>query len=562
MDRALRAELQRAVGVSKTRPETSGDARRRAREAGEAAIAVLRSEGYYDYHVEPGVIAGDMPTAFVRVTPGPRAIISGTKIVWDGAAPDAVAQAAAKSALALPAGRPGRAVEVLAAEGRVIAVLRKRGYADAAVRPRRVIVDHEDHTLQPTFRFAAGAVVRLDGVRVTSHGRTRPQWVATLAPWKKGAIYDPGKVARLDQRLRESGVYNSVTVALAPPEEAVDGLRPVVVSLSDRPQHTLELGGGYSTAEGAGVDAKWLVYNLLGRADTLSVTGRLAQIQQKLDAEIDLPDWLKADQVLKVGGDGFADTTDAYDDDGVAVRGSVEHHFTKTTYVSLGGDIDLDDTREKTSINANGISVGENLKLIVFSTTAAAFIDQSNDALNPTRGWRLQVQAEPTYVTGDRKLPYLKLTTQASGYLPFGSDASTVLAARVKFGSIIGGDIPDVPADRRFFAGGGGSVRGFNYQGVGPQLADGTPLGGDSLFESSFEVRQKVSGPWGVAAFIDAGSLGPTAAPDFSNMSVGAGVGVRYNLGFAPLRIDIATPVTRRPGDPYVQFYISIGQSF
>jgi translocation and assembly module TamA len=562
MDRMLRLALQRAVGVSKTRPETSGDARRRAREAGEAAIAVLRSEGYYDYHVEPGVIAGDTPTAVVRVTPGPRSVIGKTTIVWEGAAPDAAAQAAAGTALALPPGRPGQAAEVLAAEGRVVAALQKRGYADAAVRPRRVVVDHADHTLQPTFRFAAGPVVRLDGLRVVSRGRTRRAWVATLAPWKKGAVYDPRKVARLDQRLREAGVYNSVTVALAPPGEAVGGLRPVIVSLSDRPPRTVELGGGYSTAEGAGVDAKLAFYNLLGRADTLSITGRLAQIQQKLDAELDLPDWLSADQVLKVGGDGFADTTVAYDDDGVGVRASVEHHFTKTTYLALGGDIDLDDTREKTAINANGIAVGENLKLLVFSTMAAAFLDESNDALNPTRGWRLQVQAEPTYVTGDRTLPYLKLTTQASGYLPIGADASTVLAARIKFGSIIGGDIPGVPADRRFFSGGGGSVRGFNYQGVGPQLADGTPLGGDSLFESSFEVRQKVNGPWGVAAFVDAGSLGPTAAPDFSNVAVGAGLGVRYNLGFAPLRIDIATPVTRRKGDPYVQFYLSIGQSF
>jgi translocation and assembly module TamA len=137
-----------------------------------------------------------------------------------------------------------------------------------------------------------------------------------------------------------------------------------------------------------------------------------------------------------------------------------------------------------------------------------------------------------------------------------------VLAARLKLGSIVGGDIPAVPADRRFFAGGGGSVRGFNYQGVGPQLSDGTPLGGDSLFETSFELRQHVTGPWSVVGFVDAGSLGPTLVPDFQDVSVGAGVGVRYNLGFAPLRVDIATPVTRRKGDPLFQLYLSIGQNF
>ena len=103
---------------------------------------------------------------------------------------------------------------------------------------------------------------------------------------------------------------------------------------------------------------------------------------------------------------------------------------------------------------------------------------------------------------------------------------------------------------------------GFSYQGVGPQLSDGTPVGGLSLFEGSFEVRQHVKGPWGAAAFIDTGSLGPTFVPDLNHLRVGAGVGVRYDLGFGPVRFDIATPINREHGDPIIQIYLSIGQSF
>jgi translocation and assembly module TamA len=425
-----------------------------------------------------------------------------------------------------------------------------------------VVVDHEDHTLAPTFHVAAGALVHLDGVKVIGKGRTRPQWVGALAAWKKGDAYAPAKVAKLEQRLRDSGVFNSVTVSLAPEDQSVQGLRPVVVSLADRPPHTIELGGGYTTSEGAGATAKWSAYNLLGRADTLTLTGRLAQIQQKADAELDLPDWRRADQKLTLGGDVFADNTSAYNDTGLGLRTNVERRFTRTTFMLFGGAIDAVDTREKTSINANGIPVGENLKLLIFSGLASFALDRSNDPLNPTSGWRVQFEADPTYVTGDRTLPYLKLQGQASGYFSFDADANTVLAGRVKLGSIVGGDIPAVPADRRFFAGGGGSVRGFGYQKVGPQLIDGTPLGGASLFESSVEVRQHVTGPWGVVGFIDAGSVGPSFTPDLKQVDVGAGVGVRYNLGFGPLRLDIATPVTRRKGDPWVEFYISIGQSF
>jgi translocation and assembly module TamA len=562
MDRALRLQIQKAVGTTKTKPATRLDARRRARDAGESAIAVLRSEGYYDYAVEPDVGEGDTPDAILRITPGPRSEVADAKIVWEGDAPDAQTLQAVAQALALPNGHPGRAADVVAAEGRLVAVLHKRGYSDAIARPREIVVDHADHTLQPTFHLTAGALVHLDGVKLVSHGKTHPGWVQSLVPWRSGSTYDPAKVAQLEQRLRDAGVYNSVTVALAPPEESVNGLRPVIVSVSDRPPHTLELGGGYSTSEGFGIDAKYILYNELGRADTVTFTGRLAQIQQKLDGELDLPDWGRADQIFKVGGDILGDDTSAYNDYGGGFRADIERHWTKTTYLTYGGAFDYVDTLEKDSVNNNGILVGEHLKLAIFSLLGAYTLDRSNDPLNPTRGWRLQVQAEPTYVTGDRVLPYLKLTGQVSGYLPLDSSGDTVLAARVKLGSIVGGDIPDVPEDRRFYAGGGGSVRGYSYQGVGPRLSDNTPIGGDSLFESSFEIRQHLSGPWGVAAFVDAGSLGPTFVPNFGQVSVGAGVGVRYNLGFGPLRVDVAVPVDHHSGDPWAQFYVSIGQSF
>jgi translocation and assembly module TamA len=562
IDRSLQAEISRAVGAEKTRPATRVDARRRAREAGEAAIAFLRSEGYYDYVVEPDVGEGEAPQPVLHVTPGPRSRIGQTALEWEGPPPDAATQAAALKALGLASGSPARAADVLAAEGRVDATLKARGYADAMVRPRRVVVDHAKHAMNPTLRFAAGALVRLDGVKVVGKGRTRPDWVRRLVPWKPGAVYSPAEVAKLDQRLRDASVYNSVTVALAAPGEAMDGLRPVIVSLGERAAHTVEVGGGYSTSGGAGVEAKWSTFNRLGLGDTVSFTGNLAQIQQKLDGELDLPDFGRADQIFKTGADIFADDTVAYNDDGLGVRAGVERHFTKTTFISMGGAIDSVDTREKTAINTNGIAVGQNLKLAIFSTSAGFALDRSNNLLNPTSGYRLQAEADPTYVTGDRTLPYLKVQGQVSGYLSFGPDASTVLATRLKLGSILGGDIPAVPTDRRFFSGGGGSVRGFEYQGVGPRLADGTPIGGDSLFETSFEVRRHITGPWGVAAFVDAGSLGRTAAPDFSHIDIGAGAGVRYNLGFGPLRLDLATPLTRRKGDAPVQFYLSIGQSF
>ena len=124
------------------------------------------------------------------------------------------------------------------------------------------------------------------------------------------------------------------------------------------------------------------------------------------------------------------------------------------------------------------------------------------------------------------------------------------------------GSIPAVPASRRFYSGGGGSVRGYAYQAVGPRFPDQSPEGGLSLIESSVELRQKITGPIGVVAFFDAGVLGATQTFQLNAPSSAVGVGARYDLGFAPLRADIAIPLNRRSGDAGFQVYLSIGQSF
>lgn len=174
----------------------------------------------------------------------------------------------------------------------------------------------------------------------------------------------------------------------------------------------------------------------------------------------------------------------------------------------------------------------------------------------------MEARLEPTLISGSNTLPYLRAQAQGTAYMPFGEKARTVLAGRVKVGSIIGGLIPEVPASRRFYSGGGGSVRGYAYQGIGPRLSDNTPEGGLSLTEASFELRQKLTARWGVVAFIDAGSIVSDPTPSFKDLSVGAGLGVRYDLGFGPIRADIAVPLNKRKGDPSFQVYLSIGQSF
>lgn len=560
-DRALREAIQRALAESDQPARSRSEARRRARQAGEDAIAVLRAEGYYAYTVEPDVSDGEPPAAVVKIAPGQVFLIADPQIAWSGSPPDEGVRQRAAAAMRLTEGEPGRSADIVGAEGRIVAQVAKLGYADVAPEPREVIVDHADHTVRPTFRIMAGELVRLDGVEVVTKGRTNPQWVARLAPWVAGDVYDPEDVAELERRLRDTAVYDSISVTLAGADKATaEGLRPVVVTLSDRRARTIELGAGYSTSEGAGVDARWIRYNQRSRADTTTYALRFAKLEQRLGAEISLPHWRRPQQTLKLNSSVFRNDTDAYNETGATIGVDLTRRRQTTAYRTFGVSFDLSQTKEQ--VSRNGSIAGRKLNLATLAGLVAYAWDFSDSILDPKRGWRLETRAEPTYVAGDTSVPYLKLAAQGSAYLPFGRQDSTVLAARLKVGAIAGGSVLDVPASRRFFSGGGGSVRGYAYQGIGPRLTDNTPQGGVSLIESSLEVRQKITDRWSGVAFIDAGAIGTQQTPKRDDLRAGAGFGIRYDLGFGPIRADIAAPLGRRKGDPRFQIYLSIGQSF
>lgn len=559
-DRALRLAIERYLGTSKRAPQSRFEARRRAEEAAEDATVVLRSEGYYASTVTPDISEGDKPRPVLKIDPGPRFLIAAPKVDFNAPMPTAGAQSDAVQSMGLKAGEPGRAADVVAAEGRIVAALQKDGYADAKPAPREVVVDHADTSVRPTFRIDAKGLVKLDGLKVQTEGRTNPRWVAGLAPWKSGEVYAPDKVAELERRLLDTGVYNSVTVALAPQSDE-QGLRPVIVSLADRPKASISLGGSYSTREGFGVNGRYSMYNRLGRADTITVAAQYASILKRVDIDVSLPHWRKPQRTLRLGATAYQDDTDAFRERDIGVHADLERRFGKTSFFTYGLSADFSDADEKTLVGTQ--IVGVRRQLAILTGLARLSLDRSDDALDPKRGWRFDGRVEPTLGTGDDTLAYAKVQAQVTAYLPLTRTGSTVLAGRLKLGSILSGlATVDVPASRRFFAGGGGSIRGYAYQGVGPRFPDGTPIGGQSLIEASVEARQKLGTRLGLVAFLDAGTVSAQKYPDFRTASVGAGVGVRYDLGFGPLRADIGVPLTKRKGDAPFQVYISIGQSF
>ncbi len=559
----LRAQLVQAVGESDGPPSNRFEARRRARSAAEDATALLRSEGYYQATVQDDVEGEETPVAVVVVVPGQRFVLATPTVTWTDEVPSPEIDQAARVDLGLQTGDPGRAIDVIAGEGRLVAALSRRGHADARATPRRVVVDHASLTVEPEYRIDAGPLVTLNGVRLETRGRTNPEWVDYLRPWEEGDVYDPEQVAELERRLLETGVYDGVGVALAPAEQVTaGGDRPVIVTLTDRPRRILEVGATISTGEGAGVDAIWTHHNRFGRADTLRYQARIANIDSRIGADLSLPHWRRPGRTLTLSGAAVNEDTDAYVRTALTASADLRQRIGRTSYFTYGIGLDAGQYKENRFDPLTNLPIDFDRDLVILTGRGSAYTDASNDPLDPTRGWRLFVSAQPTAVAGEDTVVFVRAEAQVSAYLPIQDDARTVLAGRVRIGSILGGDELTVPSDRLFYSGGGGSVRGYSYQGVGPRLPDNTPRGGISLFETSLEARHKLRGALGLAVFVDAGAVGFEEYPDFGDVRFGAGIGVRYDLPFGPIRADIAFPLDKRDGDADFQIYVSIGQAF
>src|SRR5690606_4163841 len=157
----------------------------------------------------------------------------------------------------------------------------------------------------------------------------------------------------------------------------------------------------------------------------------------------------------------------------------------------------------------------------------------------------------------------VKATAEARAYYGFGADNRFVLAGRLKLGMLAGASIAELPPDMLFFAGGGGSVRGYAYRNIGVPTGAGNMVGGRSLAEGSVVALVRVTDSIGIVGFADAGYVGEDTIPGFSeDVRVGVGAGLRYLTALGPIRLDVAVPLDRRAGDPSVGVYVGIGQAF
>lgn len=404
------------------------------------------------------------------------------------------------------------------------------------------------------FNVKAGEEGQFGDVRFTGNTSVRSSFLYKLIPWKRGECYRQEKVEAFKTSLMQSGLFTRADMVLPETPDKNSNVG-ITVDLRERAHRSVNAGLTYYSDEGPGTVLGWEHRNLLGASEKLTTKLGLSTLKQSLDVEFTKPYFLRKDQSFTLNTGITRQQTDAFDEMGVTAGGKITRSFGKHLSGSTGIDLTL------TRIDDATIDDARTHGLISLPQTLT--FDTRDNSLNPVKGVLLTASAEPFFDTLGEADPFMKAQVTGSTYINLNKASSVVLAAKAGYGSIWGASIENVPATERFFAGGGGSVRGYGFQEVGPQR-DGDPTGGLSLVNFSVELRAK---PWekiGGAIFIDGANVSEDSVPDTSNIALGVGAGLRYFTDFGPIRFDVATPLTETEElvDQRYQFYISIGQAF
>ncbi|MDD3444961.1 MAG: autotransporter assembly complex protein TamA [Zavarzinia sp.] len=515
---------------------------------------ILNAYGYFDAVIDVATDEEASPVPVtIKVTAGPRYAVGAITLTDPGGVALGPGLSPPTARMALRPDAPYDAQAVLDTEATIIAELGRRGRPFATIAHRDVALDRATKRVNAAWAVDYGPKVVFGAVRFEGLERLKDKAARALLRFEGGEVVDTDKVEETRQAFVATGLFRGVTVTVEPPADGGEAA-PVLIKLVEAPPRTIGGGVRYSTSEGPGVRGFWEHRNFLGGRELLRVTADVAQTGYSLEAKAKKPDfeWRGVDLVFQA--EAAQEQLDAYDMDSLLIGGGLEWRYSPRWFFSGGM------TFEQSYIDDEGTS--ESYTLVGFPVVARN--DTSDDVLDPTRGHRLTFALTPYYDLAGTAGTFVIGQASGAAYLPLDDAADYVLAVRGDMGATIGGSTLSLPADKRFYAGGGNSVRGFAYQAAGPLGIDGEAQGGKSLVTGALELRWRVTESIGVVPFVDIGSVFEDSVPDFgADLFIGGGLGLRYLSPIGPLRLDVATPLAgKRESDDIVQIYISIGQAF
>lgn len=555
-----RSELKRSGEA-----DNAGEVDAKATADVETIRRLLESNGYYAGDVEvdsePPEVDGGPTRVRIIVTPGERYGFADVRLQTPAGTPEPLV----RELLDLKVGQPIVALDIIGAENRVRLGLPERGYPFVRVGERDVLLDDTKRTGIYTLPVDSGPLSRFGAIRLEGAKPFSDRHAAVLARFDPGETWDNRLVEDYRRAMVATGLFS--TVAVTPVDTGrrnPDGTAIVdlVAATELGPQRTIAATAGYGTGEGFRVEGLWRHRNLFPPEGALTLRAVAGTKQQRVGAEVAKSNFGKRDRTLTLLADVAREDFEAYNAQTLTLSGRLSRESTpiwqkRWTY-AVGAELIGSRERER---GTQRLIRGRRTFYIAALPGQLGY-DATDSLLDPTRGFRVTGRVSPELSLQDGTFGYVRTLADASAYYP--ATDKLVVAGRVRGGVILGADRDRIAPTRRYYAGGGGSVRGYGYQDIGPRDAEGDPLGGKSVAEFSLEARYRFTAfgyELGVVPFIDAGNVYPNG-PGINGLQYGAGIGARYYSPIGPIRLDVATPLNPRPGDPNVAVYVSVGQAF
>jgi translocation and assembly module TamA len=332
----------------------------------------------------------------------------------------------------------------------------------------------------------------------------------------------------------------------------------MALAVTDQKPRRIGFGAEISTLEGAALSAFWLHRNVFGGAERLrfdievsNIAAASSGMDYRLSGRLEIPAVYGADTDGYVQGLVLREDEPAYSATRVELGGGFTRRLSDDLTAEIGTALVYSKTQD---------DLGER-EFYLLTFPGQLTLDKRSDELNPRQGYYIQAGATP-YAGLNGTQSGAQLRGDLRGYLGWGEGDPNVLAGRLQLGSVVGSDIEETAPNYLFFSGGGGTVRGQPYQSLTVDMGNGDETGGRSFVGLSAEYRRDVTDAIGLVAFADAGYIGAESFYDGSgDWHSGAGLGLRYQTGIGPIRVDVAGPTGGDTGEG-VQFYIGIGQAF
>ncbi|NHO31695.1 autotransporter assembly complex protein TamA [Acetobacter fallax] len=516
---------------------------------------------------------GNLPvgeTLAIEVTakPGPLYHLGSVKTVSADKKQPVTLSDAEKTAFGLKSGDPAVASNVLKAGDDLAGTLQEEGHPLANVDAPTAFLQPATQTLDVIYPVTIGPKANIGPITLKGLDKTKPAFIRRRLTVGTGQLYQPSKIENARQDLASLGIFSTVSAKDAS-KLAPDGAMPLTFSFAEAKRHSVGAEIGYSTDLGGRVGATWTHHNLFGNAERLRltalITGLGGSAQQGLgyDVYADLfkPDFPGRNQNASFRLEGLKQDFYSYRQTALIARAGIVRRLNRHWNISYGL------AAEQEKIEQFWVTKDYTM---IFAPVSANFdnTDLASPLLPATRGWRVSLSATPSASFDQGTSFFALLQANASTYVDLARTGLTrpgrsVFAFRAIVGSVQGASTFNIPPDQRLYGGGTATIRGYRYQGVGPQFA-GTKyaIGGTSLDAGTIEFRQRILKSFGAAGFVDAGQVGSGSAPLHGTLRVGAGAGARYFTPIGPVRLDIAVPLNRPPRGDKWELYIGLGETF